>query len=251
MLKKRIIPCLDIKDGWTVKGVNFEGLRSAGDPLELAKRYELEGADELVFLDITAGVENRGTLLSLVKDLAGHLSIPFTVGGGIRTLEDARKVIEAGADKISINSAAVSNPQLINDIAKHFGNQCVVLAVDTNKIENDWWVFTQGGRNRTDKRCLDWVKEAENRGAGEILLTSMAADGTEEGYSLEITEQVSSLVNIPVIASGGAGSEQDFIDVFKQTKATGALAASLFHFEKLKIKTLKKSLWQQEIPVRL
>lgn len=251
MLKKRIIPCLDIKDGWTVKGVNFEGLRSAGDPLELAKRYEVEGADELVFLDITAGVENRGTLLSLVKDLAGHLSIPFTVGGGIRTLEDARKVIEAGADKISINSAAVSNPQLINDIAKYFGNQCVVLAVDTNKIENDWWVYTQGGRKRTDKHCLDWVKEAESRGAGEILLTSMAADGTEAGYSLEITEQVSSLVNIPVIASGGAGSEQDFIDVFERTKATGALAASLFHFEKLKIKTLKKTLWQQEIPVRL
>nr|WP_314490859.1 imidazole glycerol phosphate synthase subunit HisF [uncultured Chryseobacterium sp.] len=250
MLKKRIIPCLDIKDGTTVKGVNFEGLINAGDPIQLAKKYENEGADELVFLDITATVEERKTFAELVKDIAKEMSIPFTVGGGISSVDDVRKLLEAGADKISINSSAVKNPDLICDLAKEFGSQCVVVAVDTKFVNDDDWVFVKGGRERTLFRTLDWAKKAEDLGAGEILLTSMNGDGTKSGFDLRITRLISENITIPVIASGGAGKTEDFEQVFNQTKATGALAASIFHFGEIKISDLKKELKERNINVR-
>lgn len=250
MLKKRIIPCLDIKDGTTVKGVNFEGLINAGDPIQLAKKYENEGADELVFLDITATVEERKTFAELVKDIAKEMSIPFTVGGGISSVDDVRKLLEAGADKISINSSAVKNPDLICDLAKEFGSQCVVVAVDTKFVNDDDWVFVKGGRERTPFRTLDWAKKAEDLGAGEILLTSMNGDGTKNGFDLRITRLISENIAIPVIASGGAGKTEDFEHVFNQTKATGALAASIFHFGEIKISDLKKELKERNINVR-
>lgn len=250
MLKKRIIPCLDIKDGTTVKGINFEGLRNAGNPIELAKRYETEGADELVFLDITATIEGRKTFVELVEDIAKELSIPFTVGGGISTIEDVRKLLEVGADKISINSSAVKNPQLISDLGKEFGSQCVVVAIDTKFIDASDWVHVKGGREITDLKTLDWAKKVEELGAGEILLTSMDGDGTKNGFDLRITKLISENVNIPVIASGGAGNMADFENVFNKTKATGALAASVFHFGEVKIQDLKSELKSKKIAIR-
>ncbi|MFL9832761.1 imidazole glycerol phosphate synthase subunit HisF [Chryseobacterium terrae] len=250
MLKKRIIPCLDIKDGTTVKGINFIELRNAGNPIELAKKYERDGADELVFLDITATIEERKTFVELVKEIAQELSIPFTVGGGISTIEDVRKLLEAGADKISINSSAVKNPQLISDLAKEFGNQCIVVAIDTKFINDNDWVHVKGGRELTEIKTLDWAKRVEELGAGEILLTSMDGDGTKNGFDLRITKIVSENINIPVIASGGAGKVEDFETVFSQTKATGALAASIFHFGEINILDLKQELKKQKIEMR-
>lgn len=250
MLKKRIIPCLDIKDGCTVKGINFEDLKNAGDPVELAKKYEQEGADELVFLDITATIENRKTFVELVKDIAEELSIPFTVGGGISSVEDVRKLLEAGADKISINSSAVRNPQLISELAKEFGSQCVVVAIDTKQVDTLDLVHIKGGREATDLNTVEWAKKAASLGAGEILLTSMDGDGTKKGFDLRITKLVSENINIPVIASGGAGAVDDFFKVFNETQATGALAASIFHFNEIRIPELKQELKTQKIEVR-
>lgn len=250
MLKKRIIPCLDIKDGRTVKGVNFEGLRDAGDPVELAKKYVEEGADELVFLDITATLEKRKTLAEMVEKIASAINIPFTVGGGINSVEDASAVIKAGADKVSVNSSAVKNPQLIADLAAQFGSQCVVVAVDTRNIDGMQKVFVSGGKIETEWETLDWVKKVEELGAGEILLTSMDGDGTKAGFKIDITKAVAEAVNIPVIASGGAGKMEDFTEVFTQTKASGGLAASIFHFGEIPIPTLKNYLKEQNIPIR-
>ena len=251
MLKKRIIPCLDIKDGRTVKGINFVGLRDAGDPVELAKKYVADGADELVFLDITATVENRKTLTELVERIAKEINIPFTVGGGIQSVEDARAIIKAGADKVSINSSAVAQPTLITEIANQFGSQCVVLAIDTNLHDNnEWMVYTHGGRTATKLKTVEWAKKGEKLGAGEILLTSMNNDGMKTGFAIEITNSVSSVVGIPVIASGGAGAMEHFADVFNQTKASAALGASVFHFGEIMIPDLKEYLKEQNISVR-
>lgn len=250
MLKKRIIPCLDIQNGRTVKGVNFLSIRDAGDPVELAQRYVEEGADELVFLDITATVENRKTLVELVREIALKINIPFTVGGGINTVEDVAALVRAGADKVSINSAAVKRPELITEIAGEFGSQCVVLAVDT-KFENDTWkVFVHGGRTPTPLVTVAWVREAETRGAGEILLTSMNNDGTKSGFALPITDAVSRAVNIPVIASGGAGTMLHFKELFQNTDAGAGLAASIFHYGELPIPELKQYLHNQNISIR-
>jgi len=250
MLKKRIIPCLDIKDGMTVKGINFEGLINAGNPVELAKRYEDEGADELVFLDITATIEERKTFNQIVKEIAKTLSIPFTVGGGISTIEDVRKLLEAGADKISINSSAVKRPQLISELAQEFGSQCIVVAIDTKSVNGNDWVHIKGGREITDLKTVEWAKRVQERGAGEILLTSMDGDGTKSGFDLRITKLISENVTIPVIASGGAGTIKDFEEVFTQTNATGALAASIFHFQEIFIQDIKKDLKTKKIAVR-
>jgi len=251
MLKKRIIPCLDIKDGRTVKGINFEGLRDAGDPITLAKRYIDQDADELVFLDISATNEKRKTLASLVEKISENINIPFTVGGGISNVEDASVIIKAGADKISINSSAVKNPHIISEIAERFGSQCVVVAIDTKNNDGKDKVFVNGGRIETKLETLSWVKQVEELGAGEILLTSMNADGTKEGFEIDITKKVSDIVNIPVIASGGAGKMEDFKNVFKLTKASGALAASIFHFGEIPIPKLKKYLSDNNIPIRI
>ncbi|MCD8422733.1 imidazole glycerol phosphate synthase subunit HisF [Tenacibaculum finnmarkense] len=250
MLKKRIIPCLDIKNGRTVKGVNFVDIKDAGDPIELAKQYVKDGADELVFLDITATLENRKTLVDLVEKIAQEINIPFTVGGGISTVEDALALIKAGADKVSINSSAVKNPQLITDLKNRFGSQFVVVAIDTKHIGNQWKVFTKGGTHETELETVSWVKEVEKLGAGEILLTSMNNDGTKAGFALDITNSVSKAVNIPVIASGGAGKEVHFKDVFTKTEASAGLAASIFHFAEIPIPKLKKYLKEQNIAVR-
>ena len=251
MLKKRIIPCLDIQNGRTVKGVNFLDIRDAGDPIELAKKYVQQGADELVFLDITATVEKRATLIELVKKIALEINIPFTVGGGINSLEDAARLIKAGADKVSVNSSAVKNPQLIKDIADKFGSQCMVVAIDTKLIEDEWMVFVHGGRTITPLKTLEWVKEVEALGAGEILLTSMNNDGTKSGFALDITSRVSESINIPVIASGGAGSKDHFVDLFKNTTISAGLAASIFHYGEIPIPELKEYLVEQNIPIRL
>lgn len=250
MLKKRIIPCLDIKDGRTVKGINFVGLRDAGDAVELAKRYVQESADELVFLDITATVENRKTLTVLVERVAAEINIPFTVGGGISSLEDAQAIIRAGADKVSLNSSAVARPALITEIAGQFGSQCVVLAIDTKLVDGEWMVYVHGGRTLTPLRTVDWAREGEQRGAGEILLTSMNNDGTRDGFAIAITRSVCETVNIPVIASGGAGTMAHFAEVFTQTRVSAALAASIFHFGEIPIPTLKQYLKEQNIPIR-
>lgn len=250
MLKKRIIPCLDIKDGTTVKGINFEGLRNAGDPVELAMKYEQEGADELVFLDITATLEDRKTFADLVKEIARQLSIPFTVGGGISSVDDVRKLLEAGADKISINSSAVKNPRLIYELANEFGSQCIVVAIDTRLTNGSDLVHVRGGKQATALNTVEWAKEAAALGAGEILLTSMDGDGTKNGFDIRITKLVSEAVSIPVIASGGAGSADDFVQVFNETRATGALAASIFHFNEVPVQELKQQLKTQKIPVR-
>ncbi|MGV3527368.1 MAG: imidazole glycerol phosphate synthase subunit HisF [Flavisolibacter sp.] len=252
MLAKRIIPCLDIKDGRTVKGTNFINLRDAGDPVELAARYAAEGADELVFLDITATVEKRKTLVELVKRVAHTINIPFTVGGGINSVEDVSVLLQSGADKISINTAAFKDPQLITGIAKMGGSQCVVLAIDTRLEEDgEWYVYLNGGRTKTEKRCSDWAKEAVDAGAGEILLTSMNHDGTKAGFALDITKKLSENLPIPVIASGGGGTMQHFADVFEQAHADAALAASVFHFREIEISDLKTYLKERNIAVRI
>ena len=251
MLTKRIIPCLDIKDGRTVKGTNFINLRDAGDPVELAAAYARQGADELVFLDITATVEKRKTLAELVRRIAQAINIPFTVGGGIKSVEDVSILLASGADKISINTAAFNNPQLITDIANTAGSQCVVLAIDTRLEEDgEWYVYLNGGRTKTDTRCIDWAIEAEARGAGEILLTSMNHDGTKAGFALDITKQLSDTLSIPVIASGGGGNMQHFEDVFNNANADAALAASIFHFKEIEIPDLKQFLKDKDIAVR-
>ena len=250
MLKKRIIPCLDIDDGRTVKGINFVDIRDAGDPIELAKRYVEEGADELVFLDITATVEKRKTLVALVERIAAEINIPFTVGGGINSIEDVSAIIKAGADKVTINSSAVKNPTLIAEIAEQFGSQCVVVAIDTKFVNDEWIVVIYGGRTPTELKTMEWIKEVESLGAGEILLTSMNHDGTKNGFAIDLTAEVSSLINIPVIASGGAGSGEHFVEVFNSTKASAALAASIFHFREIPIPSLKSYLKEKNIPIR-
>lgn len=250
MLKKRIIPCLDVQNGRTVKGVNFVNIRDAGDPVELAIQYDKGGADELVFLDITATVEKRATMIPWVQKVAQNIRIPFTVGGGISSLEDAKAIINAGADKVAINSAAIKQPELIQEIADYFGQQCVVVAVDTKKVEKKNIVFTHGGQQTTSWETENWIIKAEALGAGEILLTSMDHDGTKNGFALEITNAIAEKVNIPVIASGGAGKTQDFSDLFLWTKASAGLAASIFHFGEISIPKLKKELQNQNIPIR-
>lgn len=251
MLAKRIIPCLDIKDGQTVKGTNFVNLRQAGDPVELAMRYSDEGADELVFLDITATVDKRKTLAELVRKIATHINIPFTVGGGINTVEDVSVLLENGADKISVNTSAVRNPQLVSDLALNFGSQCVVVAVDIKLFEGVWKVVTHGGRTPTDLIATEWVKKCAALGAGEILLTSMENDGTKAGFAIDITSEISRSVNIPVIASGGAGTMEHFVDVFTKGNADAALAASIFHFREIAIPDLKKYLMDKNISMRM
>jgi cyclase len=250
MLKKRIIPCLDIKEGRTVKGVNFEGLRDAGDPVELAKLYSGAGADELVFLDITATIEKRDTLVELVKRVAEQVNIPFTVGGGIKSIDEANRLLKHGADKISVNSSAVKRPELLNELSAQFGNQCVVLAVDARPVNSIWKVFVNGGQIETELNLIDWVKEGVERGAGEILFTSMDHDGTKNGFALEALEEVCRAVNVPVIASGGCGSVDHFIDVFQQTSVDAALAASVFHFGEIEISELKNTLKKHNIAIR-
>lgn len=250
MLTKRIIPCLDIKDGQTVKGVNFVNLIHAGNPVELAQAYVEQGADELVFLDITATVEKRKTLVKLVEKVAEAINIPFTVGGGISSTEDVDALLSAGADKVSINSSAVKRPELIDELAAQFGSQCVVVAIDT-KLEDDWKVYTHGGRTSTPIYTKDWAKEIQERGGGEILLTSMNHDGTKNGFALDITRWCSDNVLIPIIASGGAGKKEHFADVFKMAAADAALAASVFHFGEIKIPDLKNYLKEQGITVRI
>lgn len=251
MLAKRIIPCLDIRDGKTVKGINFLDIREVGDPVELGAKYAAEGADELVFLDITATHEGRKTFVELVKRIAVHLNIPFTVGGGIGEIGDAEKLLGAGADKISINSSAVRNPQLIDDLALRFGSQFVVVAIDARSDDNNHWTVTvNGGRIPTEKELFSWAKEAENRGAGEILFTSMNHDGTKNGFANEQLAQMSESMKIPIIASGGAGSMEHFLDVFTKGKADAGLAASIFHYNEIPIPVLKSFLKEKGIVVR-
>jgi cyclase len=251
VLTKRIIPCLDIKDGRTVKGVNFVNIRDAGDPVELGTLYAQQGADELVFLDISATNEQRKTFASLVRDIARHINIPFTVGGGISSVADVAPLLEAGADKVSINSAAVRNPNLIDELSRAFGAQCIVLAIDARKIDNLWTVHTHGGKNPTDKKLFSWAKEAQERGAGEILFTSMDHDGTKSGFANDPLSKLYEMLQIPVIASGGAGTKEHFIDAFVLGKADAALAASIFHFGEVKIPELKSFLKNKEINVRM
>ncbi|MDQ3372810.1 MAG: imidazole glycerol phosphate synthase subunit HisF [Acidobacteriota bacterium] len=251
MLAKRIIPCLDVKDGRTVKGTNFTNLRDAGDAVELAKIYSNQGADELVFLDITATNEKRRTLSELVRQVAAEINIPFTVGGGINSIEDIEVLLDSGADKVSINTSAVKNPKLLEEAARNFGSQCIVLAIDAKLVENEWFVFLNGGRIATELNALDWAKQGARSGAGEILLTSMNADGTKKGFEIGLTKMISEAVNVPVIASGGAGTEQHFVKVFTKGKADAALAASIFHFGEIEIPHLKKYLKEQEISVRI
>ena len=251
MLTKRIIPCLDIKDGRTVKGVNFENIRDAGDPIELGAFYAQQGADELVFLDITATVEKRKTLSKLVNKIAHQINIPFTVGGGIGSVEDVSLLLQNGADKISINTAAFRNPQLLTDLANEFGSQCVVLAIDTKmEADGEWYVYLNGGRLKTNTRCIDWAKQAVNAGVGEILLTSMNHDGTKQGFALDITATLSSELPVPIIASGGGGTMEHFFNVFTIGKADAALAASIFHFKEMGIADLKTYLHANGIIVR-
>jgi len=251
MLTKRIIPCLDVKNGQTVKGVNFENLRYAGDPVELAKKYSNDGADELVFLDITATNEKRRTIVELVEKVAKEVFIPFTVGGGISDIEDIRQILAAGADKISFNSSAVKNPGIINDCVNYFGSQCIVIAIDAKKIDGDYYVHINAGQKNTGIKLLDWAKEVQTRGAGEILLTSMDFDGTQRGFDIDMTNLVTKNVTIPVIASGGAGADSaHFVDVFNKTGADAALAASIFHFNTLPVPKLKKELLEAGIETR-
>ncbi|WP_339653532.1 imidazole glycerol phosphate synthase subunit HisF [Flavobacterium frigidarium] len=251
MLTKRIIPCLDIKNGRTVKGVNFVDLRDAGDPVELAKIYSDEGADELVFLDISATEERRKTLVNLVREVAATINIPFTVGGGISSVADVEVLLQNGADKVSINSSAIKNPQLINDLASKFGSQCVVVAIDAKQVDGQWIVHLMGGKVPTELNLFDWAVEVADRGAGEILFTSMDNDGTKNGFANEALAKLSTLVNIPIIASGGAGNMQHFVDSFNNGQADAALAASVFHFKEIEIKSLKQELRNNNIAVRL
>lgn len=252
MVTKRIIPCLDMTKGKVVKGIQFVNFRDAGDPVKLAQLYDREGADELVFLDITATVENRDILLDVVKRTAQNVSIPFSVGGGIRTVSDMQKILKAGADKVSINTGAFKKPNLIKKCAQTFGNQCVVLSLDAKKVgENQWNVFINGGTTDTNMSAFEWAKQAVKLGAGEILLTCIDTDGTKKGFNVELTRMISQSVNVPVIASGGAGKLEDFYKVFTEGEADAALAASLFHFNELRIKDVKKYLARKKIPVRL
>ena len=252
MLTKRIIPCLDIKDGRTVKGTNFVDLRDAGDPVELCARYAAEGADELVFLDITATVEKRKTLRELVNRIAHHINIPFTVGGGISSVEDVQVLLQNGADKISVNTSAFRRPGLILELSKAFGSQCVVLAIDAKQeADGEWYVYLNGGRVKTDTRCIDWAREGVALGAGEILLTSMNHDGTKQGFALDITEKLATELPVPVIASGGGGQMEHFETVFREAHADAALAASIFHFREVDIRALKGYLRDKGIPVRV
>ncbi len=251
MLTKRIIPCLDIRDGRTVKGINFENIRDAGDPVELGALYAEEGADELVFLDITATNEKRKTLSELVNRIAHKINIPFTVGGGISSVEDVRVLLNNGADKISVNTAAFRDPALVEKLANEFGSQCVVLAIDTKQEDDgEWYVYLNGGRLKTDIRCFDWAKKAVSLGAGEILLTSMNHDGTKKGFAIDITRKLAEALPVPVIASGGGGTMDHFTDIFEHGKADAALAASIFHFKEIAIPELKKFLRKKHIPVR-
>jgi cyclase len=252
VLTKRIIPCLDIKDGRTVKGTNFLNLRDAGDPVALGALYAEQGADELVFLDITATNEKRKTLSDLVNRIAHHINIPFTVGGGISSVEDVSVLLQNGADKISVNTAAFKKPSLINELSKEFGSQCVVLAIDAKKEEDgEWYVYLNGGRLKTETKCFDWAKQGVALGAGEILLTSMNHDGTKQGFALDITGRLATSLPVPVIASGGGGTMQHFVDVFREGKADAALAASIFHFKEIAIPELKGYLQSQQIDVRV
>lgn len=251
MLAKRIIPCLDVHEGRVVKGVNFVNLRDAGDPIEQAALYDREGADELIFLDISASHEARATILAMVRAVADALFIPFCVGGGIRTLEDIRATLLAGADKVSINSAALANPRLIDEAARAFGSQCIVVAIDPKRVNGRWLVHSHGGRRATEQEALSWSREVSSRGAGEILLTSMDRDGTQAGYDIEMTAAISAAVSIPVIASGGAGSVEHFAEALTVGGASAALAASLFHYDQLRIHPLKCALAERGIPIRL
>jgi cyclase len=251
MLAKRIIPCLDVDKGRVVKGVKFQNLRDAGDPVEVAKSYEEQSADELVFLDITASAEERKIMIEVVQRVAETIFIPFTVGGGVSSLEDIRRLLSAGADKVSINTAAVKNPQLIYESAKRFGSQCIVVAIDAKRSERGWEVYIHGGRTPTGLDAIEWAKRVESLGAGEILLTSMDADGTKKGYDIELCRAIASAVSIPVIASGGAGTMEHFYEVFTQTNVDAALAASLFHFKEVSIPGLKAYLKNKGVHVRL
>ena len=252
MLAKRIIPCLDIRDGRTVKGVNFENIRDAGDPVELGAFYASQGADELVFLDITATNEKRKTLSELVNRISHHINIPFTVGGGISSVEDVNILLQNGADKISVNTSAFKRPELIKELSKEFGSQCVVLAIDTKlEADGEWYVYLNGGRVKTNTKCRDWAKQAVDLGAGEILLTSMNHDGTKQGFALDITGQLVKDLPVPIIASGGGGSMEHFEDVFNMAKADAALAASIFHFKEIGIPELKQFLKEKGIEIRL
>jgi cyclase len=252
MLTKRIIPCLDIKDGRTVKGINFENIRDAGDPVELGALYAGQGADELVFLDITATNEKRKTLRDLVTRIAHHINIPFTVGGGISSIEDVRLLLQSGADKISVNTSAFRRPALIGELAREFGSQCVVLAIDTRREDDgEWYVYLNGGRVRTDVKCVDWARAGVESGAGEILLTSMNNDGTKKGFALEITRELACSLPVPVIASGGGGTREHFVEVLGEGRADAALAASIFHYKEMTIPELKGYLQTQGVPVRI
>ncbi len=251
MLTKRIIPCLDIKEGRTVKGTNFVDLRDAGDPVELGALYAQEGADELVFLDITATVDNRKTLVNLVREVARHVNIPFTVGGGISSIEDVSALLNAGADKVSINSSAVRRPELIDELALQFGSQCIIVAIDTREVDGLDWVHTHGGRRITEIKTIPWAKEIESRGAGEILLTSMDTDGTKAGFANVLTAAISKNSSIPIIASGGAGTMEHFYEVFTKGRADAGLAASIFHFKEIEIVALKNYLANKGIPMRI
>ena len=251
MLTKRIIPCLDIKDGRTVKGINFKGLRDAGDPVDLAKYYAENNADELVLLDISATLEGRKTMQSIVLQVAEQINIPFTVGGGISSIEDVEILLKSGADKVSINSSAVKRPELINELSSKFGSQCIVVAIDAQQIHNEWYVHLAGGTIPTSIKLFDWAKDAENRGAGELLFTSINNDGTKAGFANEALKTLNELVNIPIIASGGAGSIAHFEESFRIGKADAALAASVFHFNEIDINTLKRELKNNNIDVRL
>ncbi|MFS0821977.1 imidazole glycerol phosphate synthase subunit HisF [Bacillus sp. 1P02SD] len=252
MITKRIIPCLDVKDGRVVKGIQFVGLRDAGDPVELAKFYDSEGADELVFLDISASHEGRKTMVEVVEKVAAELAIPFTVGGGINSLEDMKKILRAGADKVSLNTAAVTNPDLIKEGANFFGSQCIVVAIDAKYDEGlgSWRVYTHGGRNATEWEVVAWAQEVVKRGAGEILLTSMDDDGSKDGFNLELTRRVSEGVSVPVIASGGAGNAEHFVRAFTEGKADAALAASIFHYKETSVKEVKNVLREKGVNVR-
>lgn len=251
MLTKRIIPCLDIKNGRTVKGIKFESIRDAGDPVDLAAEYARQGADELVFLDITATNEKRKTFAALVRDIARHIDIPFTVGGGISAISDVELLLHEGADKVSVNSAAILSPELIHELAKRFGSQCITVAIDTKLTPKGWKVFSRAGTVETTWSTLDWAKEVTALGAGEILLTSMSHDGTKAGFALDITGEISDQISIPVIASGGAGQMEHFTDVFTEAKADAALAASIFHFGEIQIPVLKNYLASQNLPMRV
>ncbi|MGE7272770.1 imidazole glycerol phosphate synthase subunit HisF [Brevibacillus panacihumi] len=251
MLAKRIIPCLDVKDGRVVKGVQFVGLRDAGDPVELAKKYSEEGADELVFLDISASHEGRKTMVDVIERTAANITIPFTVGGGINSVEDMKRILRAGADKISLNTAAVLRPELVREGATVFGSQCIVVAIDARKVgDGRWEVYTHGGRNATGRDVVEWAREVEELGAGELLLTSMDDDGEKKGFGIELTRRVSEAVGIPVIASGGAGSREHFYDVLTEGKADAALAASIFHYDETSIQAVKEYLQSKGVVVR-